>query len=254
MRCPRSTRPGSPPRQLRPRPALPAGGGSGSRAMELPPSHFPAARAAAVAVGYLRYLRGGPGRGLQLRELRRARRQDIDDVGHKYYLELELEDVLDKDRTVNCTAEVLYHLGSKTSAPDVQVTVQGELRSTEEADKEFYNRIRSLEKELVAENIPDSHGNVPPELEPIHLLAWVASGYVIWQNSTENTKFHLAQVKHVKQVVSYQQEQNPRLGWDGGTLKLIPFPLCMGRDTFHSPGCSKPIQPGLGFPWKVFMS
>ncbi|XP_059711850.1 latexin isoform X1 [Haemorhous mexicanus] len=171
-----------------------------SRAMELPPSHFPAARAAAAAVGYLRYLRGGPGRGLQVRELRRVRRQDIDDVGHKYYLELELEDVLDKDRTVTCTAEVLYHLGSKTSAPDVQVTVQGELRSTEEADQEFYNRIRSLEKELVAENIPDSHGNVPPELEPIHLLAWVASGYVIWQNSTENTKFHLAQVKHVKQV------------------------------------------------------
>ncbi|RMC01903.1 hypothetical protein DUI87_21064 [Hirundo rustica rustica] len=174
--------------------------------MELPPSHFPAARAAAVAVGYLRYLRGGPGRGLQLREVRSARRQDIDDVGHKYYLELELEDVLDKGSTVNCTAEVLYHLGSKTSAPDVQVTVQGELRSTEQADKEFYNRIRSLEKELEAENIPgfilvpDSHGNVPPELEPIHLLAWAASGYVIWQNSTENTKFHLAQVKHVKQV------------------------------------------------------
>ncbi|XP_015493135.1 latexin-like isoform X2 [Parus major] len=168
--------------------------------MELPPSHFPAARAAAVAVGYLRYLRGGPGRRLELREVRRARRQDIDDVGHKYYLELELEDVLDKDRTVSCTAEVLYHLGSKTSAPDVQVTVQGELRSTEEADEEFYNRIRSLEKELVAENIPDSHGNIPPELEPIHLLAWVASGYVIWQNSTENTMLHLAQVKHVKQV------------------------------------------------------
>ncbi|NXU14241.1 LXN protein, partial [Pardalotus punctatus] len=170
------------------------------RAMELPPSHFLAARAAAVALGYLCYLRGGPGRGLELRELRRARRQDIDDVGHKYYLELELEDVLDKDRTVTCTAEVLYPLGNKSSAPDVQVTVQGELRSTEEADQEFYNRMRSLEKELVAENIPDSHGNVPPELEPIHLLARVASGYLIWQNSTENTKFHLARVKRVKQV------------------------------------------------------
>ncbi|NWU39345.1 LXN protein, partial [Hylia prasina] len=125
---------------------------------------------------------------------------DIDGVGHKFYLELELEDVLDKDRTVNCTAEVLYPLGSKSCAPDVQLTVQGELRGTEEADQEFYSRIRSLEKELVAENIPDSHGNVPPELEPIHLLAWVASGYVIWQSSTENTHFHLAQVKHVKQV------------------------------------------------------
>ncbi|NXE95580.1 LXN protein, partial [Menura novaehollandiae] len=154
----------------------------------------------AVAVGYVRYRRGGPGRGLELRALRRARRQDIDDVGHKYYLELELGDVLDKDRTVNCTAEVLYHLGHKNTAPEVQFSVEGELRSTEEADEEFYNRIRSLEKELVAENIPDSHGNIPQELEPIHLLAWVASGYLIWQNSTENTHFHLAQIKHVKQV------------------------------------------------------
>ncbi|NXQ28699.1 LXN protein, partial [Alaudala cheleensis] len=170
------------------------------RAMELSPNHFPAVRAAAVALGYLRYLRGGPGRGLELRQVRRARRQDIDGVGHKYYLELELGDVLDKDTSVTCTAEVLFHLGSTTSAPDVQVAVQGELRSTQEADQEFYNQIRSLEKELEAENIPDSDGNVPPGLEPIQLLALVASGYVGWQNSTENTHFNLAQVKHVKQV------------------------------------------------------
>ncbi|NXW45473.1 LXN protein, partial [Nyctiprogne leucopyga] len=169
-------------------------------AMELPPSHYPAARAAALATSYLCYRRGGPGRGLALRDVRRARRQDIDGVGHKYHLELVLEDVLDKDSTVNCTAEVLYHLGNKHIAPDVQFTIEGELKNTNEADNIFYNRIKSLEKELVAENIPDSHGNVSPELEPIHLLAWVASGYVIWQNSTENTKFQLAHVKHVKQV------------------------------------------------------
>ncbi|NXP02650.1 LXN protein, partial [Thinocorus orbignyianus] len=169
-------------------------------AMELQPSHGLANQAAALVTGYLCYRRGSPGRGLALRSLRRARRQDIADVGHKYYLELVLEDVLDKDSTVNCTAEVLYHLGSKNTAPDVQFTLEGELKNTDEADNIFYNRIRSLEKELVAENIPDSHGNVPPEMEPIHRLAWVASGYVIWQNSTENTKFHLAQIKHVKQV------------------------------------------------------
>ncbi|NWU48987.1 LXN protein, partial [Dromas ardeola] len=169
-------------------------------AMEVPLSHGLASRAAALATAYLCYRRGSPGRGLALRSLRRARRQDISDVGHKYYLELELEDVLDKDSTVNCTAEVLYHLGNKNIAPDVQFTLEGELKNTDEADNIFYNRIKSLEKELVAENIPDSHGNVPPEMEPIHLLAWVASGYVIWQNSTENTKFQLAQIKHVKQV------------------------------------------------------
>lgn len=52
---------------------------------------------------------------------------------------------------------------------------------------------------------PDSYGNVPPEMEPIRALAWAASGYVIWKNSNENTKYQLAQIKHVKQVVSYHQ-------------------------------------------------
>ncbi|NXW09580.1 LXN protein, partial [Fregetta grallaria] len=169
-------------------------------AMELPPSHYPASRAAALATGYACYRRGSPGRGLALRAVRRARRQDIDDAGRKYHLELVLEDVLDKDSTVNCTAEVLYHLDNKKIAPDVQFTIEGELKNTDEADNIFYNRIKTLEKELVAENIPDSHGNVSPEMEPIHLLAWVASGYVIWQNSKENTKFQLAQIKRVKQV------------------------------------------------------
>ncbi|KAM6261063.1 latexin [Spheniscus humboldti] len=168
--------------------------------MELPSSHYSATRAAALAAGYVCYRRGSPGRGLALRAVRRASRQVIDDVGHKYHLELVLEDVLDKDSTVNCTAEVLYHLGNKNIAPAVQFTIEGELKNTDEADNTFYSRIKSLEKELVAENIPDSHGSVSPEMEPIRLLAQVASGYVIWQNSTENTKFQLAQIKHVKQV------------------------------------------------------
>ncbi|KAM6326716.1 latexin [Podargus strigoides] len=168
--------------------------------MELPPSHYPASRAAALAAAYVCYRRGSAGRGLALRALGRAGRQDIDGVGHKYHLELVLEDILNEDSTVNCTAEVLYHLGNKNIAPDVQFTLEGELKNTDEADQIFYNRIKSLEKELVAENIPDSHGNVPPEMEPVRLLAWAASGYVIWQNSTENTKFQLAQIKQVKQV------------------------------------------------------
>ncbi|KFQ22628.1 PREDICTED: latexin, partial [Merops nubicus] len=125
---------------------------------------------------------------------------DIDGVGRKYHLELVLEDFLDKDSTVNCTAEVLYHLGNQRRAPDVQFTLEGELKSTDEADNRFYSRIKSLEKELVAENIPDSHGNVSPEMEPVRLLAWAASGYVVWQNSTEHTKLQLAQIKCVKQV------------------------------------------------------
>ncbi|KFV62563.1 Latexin, partial [Dryobates pubescens] len=105
-----------------------------------------------------------------------------------------------QDSTLSCTAEVLYHLGSPSPAPAVQVTLEGELRATAGADQLFYHRVRSLEQELLAEDIPDSQGGVSPEMEPLHLLAWVASGYVIWQNSTESTRLQLAQVKRVKQV------------------------------------------------------
>ncbi|NXM70316.1 LXN protein, partial [Serilophus lunatus] len=170
------------------------------RAMEEAPSPVPVSRAAAPALGFVRSRRAGPARALELRAVRRGRREDIDGVGHKYYLELELEDVLDKDSPVSCTAEVLYHLGSKSTAPDVQFTLQRELQSTEEADNLFYSWIRSLEKELVAQNIPDSQGHVPPELEPLRRLAWAGVGFVVWQNSRENTHLHLAQIQQVKQV------------------------------------------------------
>lgn len=36
----------------------------------------------------------------------------------------------------------------------MQFTIEGELKNTDEADNTFYNRIKSLKKELEAENIP----------------------------------------------------------------------------------------------------
>ena len=39
-------------------------------------------------------------------------------------------------------------------------------------------------------------------MKPVRHLAWVASGYIIWQNSTENTWYKMAKIQTVKQVVS----------------------------------------------------
>ncbi|XP_019358759.1 PREDICTED: latexin isoform X2 [Gavialis gangeticus] len=148
--------------------------------MELEPSHYPAQRAAGVARACINYRRGGPNRVLTLSNVRRARLQ-----GH----------------AVNCTAEVLYHLGSQHSAPEVHFTVEGELgKNPDEADNKFYSRIKSLQEPLVAQNIPDSFGIVPPEMEPIRHLAFSACDYIIWQNSTENTWYNLAQIQDVQQV------------------------------------------------------
>ncbi|XP_019347241.1 latexin isoform X2 [Alligator mississippiensis] len=148
--------------------------------MELQPSHYPARRAAGVASACINYRRGGPNRVLALSNVRRAQLQ-----GH----------------AVNCTAEVLYHLGSQHSAPEVHFTVEGELgKNPDEADNKFYSRIKSLQEPLVAQNIPDSFGIVPPEMEPIRHLAFSACDYIIWQNSTENTWYNLAQIRDVRQV------------------------------------------------------
>lgn len=91
--------------------------------------------------------------------------------------------------------------------------------------------------------VADSHGQVPPGLEPIHRLAWVASGFFIWQNSTENTKFHLAQVKHVKQVVSSQRGQNPRLKSPSHAL-----PARAGTVSTQPRVLQTHPKPGLGSP------
>jgi hypothetical protein len=50
--------------------------------------------------------------------------------------------------------------------------------------------------------LPDNFGNVSPQMKPVQHLAWVACGYIIWQNSTENTWYKMAKIQTVKQVVS----------------------------------------------------
>ncbi|CAM5164267.1 unnamed protein product [Natator depressus] len=169
--------------------------------MEIPPTHYPATRAAAVAVNYINYQHGSPSKIFMVQKVTKASREDIPDVGHKYHLKFSIEDLLLKDNAINCTAEILYLLGNQRTAPQVHFTVEGELgKNTNEADNKFYNRIKSLQEPLVAQNIPDNYGNMSPEMEPISHLARVACGYIIWQNSTENTLYNLVHIRDVRQV------------------------------------------------------
>ncbi|XP_042311911.1 latexin [Sceloporus undulatus] len=173
----------------------------GAAPMEIPPSHSAASRAAGAVESYVNYQHGSPHRLFALREVRQANREDIPGVGHKYRLKFTIEEILKKDSPVNCTAEILYHHGDPHVAPEVHYTVEGEFgTNTEQADNKFYNRIKNLSEPLEAQNIPDSYGNVDAEMEPVRHLAWVACGYVIWQNSTEDTWYKMAQIESVKQV------------------------------------------------------
>ncbi|XP_061493157.1 latexin isoform X2 [Rhineura floridana] len=190
-----STSPGR-SHQHRARPARP-----GTFPMEIPPSHYPATRAACVVENYINYQHGSPSKIFEVREVRQASREDIPSVGHKYRLKFIMEELLQKSSPVNCTAEILYHHGDPHVVPEVHYTVEGEFgTNTEQADSKFYNRMKNLPELLEAQNIPDSYGNVSAEMKPIQHLAWVACGYVIWQNSTEDTWYKMVQVQSVKQV------------------------------------------------------
>ncbi|XP_053566068.1 latexin isoform X1 [Bombina bombina] len=167
----------------------------------LNPSYYPARRAAAVAEEYINYKMGRPHRLFGMQDVTSASRESIEGVGNKYHIKLSIKDILNNGETVNCTAEILYHLQGQNTAPNVSFTLQKELKNdTEGRDKTFYERLRKLEEPLVAQEIPDKFGNVAPEMEPVHHLALVAAAYVKWQNSTENTFFRMAVIKSVKQV------------------------------------------------------
>ncbi|NXU57312.1 OCX32 protein, partial [Turnix velox] len=48
-------------------------------------------------------------------------------------------------------------------------------------------------------SLADSYGNIEPSLEPVWALAVVGSSYIMWEKSTENLDYFMAQVKFVKQ-------------------------------------------------------
>ncbi|XP_030072771.1 latexin [Microcaecilia unicolor] len=167
---------------------------------ELNPSHYPATRAVRVVVNYITYQHGTPHKIFLAQKVETASREKIEGVGHKYYLRFPITDKLGKE-IVNCTAEVLYYLSDPPRTPEVNVVFDKELtKDTEAEDNEFYNKMKSQRTPIKAHTIPDNYGNVPPELEPVRYLAWNACGYVIWQNSTEDTLYSMARIETVQQV------------------------------------------------------
>ncbi|XP_063162589.1 latexin isoform X2 [Candoia aspera] len=165
--------------------------------MEIPPDHYPANRAASVALHYIAYTRGSL---FEMKGVSQGSLEDIPGTGHKYRLKFEVKESESKGSSVNCTAEILYHKDTRI-APEVHYTMEGEFEThSKEADSTFYNRIQNLTDPLETQNIPDDVGYMPAEMKPIFNLAKVASGYIVWQNSTENTWYNMIQIQSVKQV------------------------------------------------------
>ncbi|KAK9401258.1 latexin [Crotalus adamanteus] len=196
-------------------------------AMEIPPSHYPANRAASVVLHYIAYQRGSPYRLFEMGRVNQASLEDIPGTGHKYHLKFEVKESIQNGSSLNCTAEILYHHGETPVAPEVHYALAGEFEThSKEADSIFYNRIQHLSEALETKNIPDNDGNMTEEMKPIFNLAKVASGYIVWQNSTENTWYNMIQIQNVKQMKrndDYLEFSYEVLFHDIASQEIIPW-------------------------------
>ncbi|NXV72799.1 OCX32 protein, partial [Atlantisia rogersi] len=119
--------------------------------------------------------------------------------GHKYYLQFSTEDYRTGENAGSCLATVLY---PRTKAPpvvNIKCTQAKDQKQIQEEDNRLYQKLRHQTKPITGNNIPDSYGNIEPALEPAWALAVAGSSYIMWEKSTENLGYFMAQVKSAKQ-------------------------------------------------------
>ncbi|XP_077421482.1 latexin isoform X2 [Vanacampus margaritifer] len=172
---------------------------------ELNPNHYPAQRPAKVVQHYLNTLHGSPYKLFGLHKVKRAYAEDVPGSGRKYQLELSVQEVVQKQTTASCSAEVIFP--REATHPPLQVNILSygddllkiNVSVQEEALYQQYKKNHSL---LFAQNLPDSYGHMEPEHVPFWHLGAVASSFVMLGESTEYTLYNMAQVANVTQLPS----------------------------------------------------
>ncbi|XP_075572798.1 ovocalyxin-32 [Pelecanus crispus] len=166
---------------------------------ELNPGGRLAAGAARVALHYLNFQTASPGTLRALGQVRKATLKSIPDSGHKYYLQFTTEDYKSGENAGSCLATVLYPKTKSLPVVSIKCTHTKGQKQIKEEDNRLYQKIRHQTKPIIGNNIPDSYGNIEPALEPVWALAVAGSSYIMWEKSTENLGYSMAQVKSVKQ-------------------------------------------------------
>ncbi|CAM5164264.1 retinoic acid receptor responder protein 1 [Chelonia mydas] len=169
---------------------------------ELQVSNRLAGQAARVALHYLNYRLGSPSALRALGQVRKATLKTIPGIGHKYYLQFTTEDYKSSQNVGTCLATVFYLKRKPRPAVNINCTYTKDQKQTREDDYSFYKKMRQQTKPLIGNDIPDSYGNIEPALEPAWALAVAGSSYLMWEKSTENLGYFMAQVKNVKQWIT----------------------------------------------------
>ncbi|KAK9520928.1 hypothetical protein VZT92_020784 [Zoarces viviparus] len=173
---------------------------------ELNPNHYPARRAAKVVQHYLNTHYGSPFRLFGLHNVQSGNAEDVADSGRKYQLEISVQEII-SNTTENCSAEVLFLRGDQQHSPQVQVSCAELLKSNTAAQEEaLFQKYKMNQSLLSAQNLPDSYGHIEPDNKPLWHLGIVASSSVMLKESTENTLFNMAQVAHITQLATENEQ------------------------------------------------
>ncbi|XP_005169694.2 latexin isoform X2 [Danio rerio] len=173
---------------------------------ELVPTHFPARRAAKVAVHYLNTRHGSPFRVFGLQQVHKATAEDVDAGGRKYSLDFSATEWARSKSVFRCSAVVLFSTAQKTP-PDVQLQCEDlQQINTTPQEEAFYHRYSTSDSPVSALDIPDSHGNMSQEMEPFWHLAGVSASFIMLRESSENTEFNMAQVASVTQQETSEKQ------------------------------------------------
>ncbi|XP_059389658.1 latexin [Carassius carassius] len=177
---------------------------------DLEPTHYPARRAATVALHYLNTHHGSPFRVFGLQQVHKASAEDVAAGGRKYKLDFSVTDWASGSEgpALRCSADVLFPQAERHSGPEVQLHCEAlqQLNRTAQEEHAFYQRYISPESAISARDIPDSYGNVSEEMQPFWRLARVAASFIMLRESSENTEFNMAQVASVTQQGSREEQ------------------------------------------------
>ncbi|XP_013885029.1 latexin isoform X2 [Austrofundulus limnaeus] len=168
---------------------------------QLNPNYYEARRAAQVVFIYLNTRYGSPYKLFGLQTVYSATVEEVGDSGRKYQLKLSVQEI-PTDATEKCSAEVFFQRGGKQSPPQVQVLGLKELLKIKTKAKEeaLYQKYKAKDPLLSVQYLPDSQGNMDPDMEPFWYLCIAASSFIMLSESTENTLYNMAQVASLTQL------------------------------------------------------
>ncbi|XP_016115118.1 latexin isoform X2 [Sinocyclocheilus grahami] len=177
---------------------------------DLEPTHYPARRAAQVALHYLNTRHGSPFRVFGLQQVHKASAEDVEAGGRKYKLDFSVTDWASGSAgpALRCSADVLFPRTERHSAPDVKLRCEAlqQINRTVQEEEAFYQKHIPPDSAVSARDIPDSYGNMSEEMQPFWRLARVAASFIMLRESSENTEFNMVQMASVTQQESSEEQ------------------------------------------------